>query len=63
MKHIKAAIVYKAEIPTDTTILHNHLAEKEFQPPMPLELVSRGFVPVDETERGCLFAVAFPGGS
>jgi len=62
VKHIKAAIVYKAEIPTDTTILHNHLAEKEFQPPMPMELVSRGFVPVDETEHGCLLAVAFPGG-
>ena len=62
MKHIKAAIVYKAEIPTDNTVLHNPLAEKEFQPLQPLELVSRGFVPVDETEHGCLLAVAFPGG-
>ena len=60
MKLIKAAIVYKATIPTDTAALHAHLAEKPFTECLQMQLRSVGFVPVTEdTQR---LVSEFPGG-
>lgn len=59
MNLIKSAIVYKAEIPSDTTLLHNHLAEHCFTDPLELQTRSVGFVPVTE---GCNLVSTFDGG-
>lgn len=56
---IKSARVYKAEIPTDPTTLHNHLSENSFTECMDLQARSVGFVPPDE---GCSLVSPFPGG-
>lgn len=59
MKLIKAAITYKATIPTDTVALSGHLQEHFFTECMELQLRSVGFVP--PAEEGELVA-PFPGG-
>ena len=56
---IKAAIVYKATIPTDATALHNHLAEQSFTDLLALEIKKAGFVPPTD---GCRLVAGFPGG-
>lgn len=48
MKLIKAAITYKATIPTDVDALIAHLEEKQFTECGELQLRSTGFVPVIE---------------
>lgn len=60
MKLIKAAITYKATIPTDTAALAAHLAEKPFTECMELELRSVGFVPPTDESTGLV--QTFPGG-
>lgn len=60
MKLIKAAIVYKAELPTDLDALNEHLEERRFAPPLSLELRSAGFVAV--TDEHSRLAASFPGG-
>ena len=60
MKLIKAAITYKATIPTDVAALSAHLAEKPFTECMDMELRSVGFVlPTDESTG---LVQTFPGG-
>lgn len=60
MKLIKAAIVYKATIPTDTATLATHLAEHPFNECMELQARSVGFVPPTDDTDGLV--QAFPGG-
>ena len=62
MSLIKAAIVYKAHVPTDAIALHNHLAEKPFTPPMTLQMQSAGFVPPPGAETGFSLVAEFAGG-
>lgn len=61
MNLIKAAIIFKAEIPTSIDTLHAHLTEKEFSPIQALELRTAGFVPVND-EAGERLVSSFPGG-
>jgi recombination associated protein RdgC len=42
---LKAAIVYKAEIPVDNATLNEHLQIRAFTPPGTMQLTSNGFVP------------------
>lgn len=56
---IKAAIVYKATIPTDATTLHNHLASESFTDLLALEIKKAGFVPPTDS---CRLVAEFPGG-
>jgi recombination associated protein RdgC len=42
---LKAAIVYKAEIPVDITALNEHLQTRAFSPPGNMQLTAHGFVP------------------
>lgn len=56
---IKSATVYKAEIPVDSTTLHNHLAERPFAELQPHELRTVGFVPIGD---GCNLVETFAGG-
>lgn len=56
---IKAAIVYKATIPTDATALHNHLAEQSFTDLLQLEIKKAGFIPPTDS---CRLVAEFPGG-
>ena len=60
MKLIKAAITYKATIPSDTAILAAHLAEKPFTECMEMDLRSVGFVA--PTEDAYSLVQTFPGG-
>lgn len=62
MSLIKSAIVYKAEVPTDATTLHNHLAERSFQPPSSLEASSAGFVPPPGADSACGLVATFAKG-
>lgn len=54
---IKAAIIYKAELPS-TEALSAHLKDKEFYTPLPTQLQSTGFVEIEEGR----IAVEFAGG-
>lgn len=58
---IKAAITYKATIPTDITVLEQHLAERKFAPCQDYEASTMGFVPPVEHYSDLLVA-GFPGG-
>lgn len=60
MTLIKAATVYQATIPTDTTTLHNHLAEHPFKPMTDLDTRGFGFVPVHQDS--CNLVEPFAGG-
>lgn len=61
MKLIKAAIVYKATIPTNIFALHEHLLEFPFAECLDLQMRSAGFVPPHE-EDGPALVREFPGG-
>ena len=58
---IKSARVFKAQVPTDPTALHNHLTEKTFSECLQLQTQSVGFVPVRPDHSDSLVAT-FPGG-
>lgn len=59
-KLIKAAIAYKATIPTDAVVLHEHLLEKQFTECTETQLRSAGFVPPND--EGPRLVTFFPGG-
>lgn len=62
MSLIKSAIIYKAQIPTDPDLLHSHLSEQAFTPPMSTQAISAGFAPVVGADVGCHLVATFPGG-
>lgn len=57
---IKNAFVYRADLPSDATTIHNHLAEVPHVAPMGNETGSHGFVP--PFEQGCRLVGEFHGG-
>lgn len=60
MKLIKAAMTYKATIPTDANTLATHLAEKAFSECIPSQIRSVGFV--NPSDEGTGLVQTFPGG-